>query len=163
VIAERPDLVIWQVGTNAFLRRDDWTADSDAIRRGIERLRQSDSDVVLMDMQYAPRVTARPTYADMQRRIADAARRANVGLFRRFDIMRHWHAADPPDAAPAIGTDGLHMTDRSYACIAAGLADAIAANWRRYEREAERARAARVARAAAPATLPDDFGGGEDP
>src|SRR5947209_25981 len=35
VIAEHPDLVIWQVGTNAVLRRDDLSADEQLIRRGV--------------------------------------------------------------------------------------------------------------------------------
>lgn len=145
VIAERPDLVIWQVGTNAILRREDLAADRDLIRRGIDRLRQGDSDVVLMDLQYAPRVIGHPAYADMQQLLADVAMRARVGLFRRFEIMRHWQAEERADAAPAIGPDGLHMTDRSYACLAAGLAEAIAGNWRQYEREARRSPASRIA------------------
>ena len=32
VIAEHPDLVIWQLGTNAVLRRDDLAADGELIR-----------------------------------------------------------------------------------------------------------------------------------
>lgn len=158
VIAEHPDLVIWQIGTNAVLRREDLTVDRDVLRRGIDRLQQS-TDVVLMDMQYAPRVIARPAYAVMQEIIADVAERTRVGLFRRFEIMRHWQAESWPDAAPAIGPDGLHMTDRSYACLAAGLAEAIVGNWRRYEREARRSRTARTARLLSPA----DLVGGEDP
>ena len=35
------------------------------------------------------------------------------------------------------------MTDRSYACLASGLADAIAQNWRQYQ--AESSPAARLA------------------
>ena len=154
VIAERPDLVIWQVGTNAVLRRDDLAADRELIQNGVDRLRRSKIDVVLMDLQYAPRVIARSAYAEMQQLLADVAKRANVGLFRRFEIMRHWHAEQRSDAVPAIGPDGLHMTDRSYACLAAGLAEAIAHNWRRYEREVERSRVARIAGLPYPAELP---------
>jgi len=146
VIAERPDLVVWQIGTNAVLRREDQSSDGEALRRGVALLRQSASDVILMDMQYAPRVVARPAYSAMQRLIAEVAERSHVGLFRRFDIMRHWQSEQPQAAAaPAIGSDGLHMTDRGYACLAAGLAEAITRNWRSYEREARGARAARFA------------------
>jgi lysophospholipase L1-like esterase len=146
VIAERPDLVIWQIGTNAVLRREDQNSDGEALRRGIALLQQNGSDVILMDMQYAPRVTARPAHSSMKRLIADTAERARVGLFRRFDIMRHWYSEQPqPEAAPAIGSDGLHMTDRGYACLAAGLAEAITRNWRDYGREAHGTRTARYA------------------
>jgi len=129
VIAEHPDLVIWQVGTNAVLRRDDLAADRELIEQGVGELKSSGSDVVLMDMQYAPRVVARPRYLEMERLLAGAAKSAGVGLFRRFDIMRYWHeqSADTGDAM--VGVDGLHMTDRGYHCLAVTLADALVANW----------------------------------
>jgi lysophospholipase L1-like esterase len=129
VIAEQPDLVIWQLGTNAVLRRDDVSGDGELIRRGVEHLAASGSDVVLMDMQYAPRVLARPGHAVMERLIAEAAASTHAGVFRRFEIMRHWHDAPLAEAAPMIGPDGLHMTDRGYGCLAAELAGALAANW----------------------------------
>ncbi len=81
-----------------------------------------------MDMQYAPRVLARPGYARMEQVIAGVAKRDNVGLLRRFEMMRHWQDAQPADAAPLTGPDGLHMTDRGYGCLAAELADAVVTN-----------------------------------
>jgi lysophospholipase L1-like esterase len=126
VIAEHPDLVIWQLGTNAVLRREDMSGDGELIRGGIAQLKEGGSDVVLMDMQYAPSVLARPHYAVMERLIAEAAEREHVGLFRRFEIMRYWQAGAIAAERPMIGFDGLHMTDRGYGCLAA----ALAANWR---------------------------------
>jgi len=150
LVADDPDLVIWQVGTNAALRGLDPAIERDVLRRGIAAIKESAADVVLMDLQYAPRVLAAPLYTVMEKLIAETAERNQVGLFRRFEIMRHWFSATPahavpgevpeavpgavPDGvAPAISADGLHMTDRSYACLAAGLADAIAQNWRQYQ------------------------------
>ena len=132
VIAEHPDLVIWQVGTNAVLRRDDLVLDGDLIRRGIDLLRPTGADIVLMDLQFAPRVLERPTYADMERFIADAAKQEKVGLFRRFELMRYWQAQ--PDAQPMIGPDGLHMNDGSYGCLAEQLAESLVSNWAAYAR-----------------------------
>lgn len=130
VIAEHPDLVIWQLGTNAVLRHDDVAYDQALIEHGIERLQDGGAEVILMDMQYAPRVLARPALPVMERLLADIAKREHVGLFRRFAIMQHWHAEEPDGAPPMIGSDGLHMNDRGYACLAAELAEALAANWR---------------------------------
>jgi acyl-CoA thioesterase I len=127
--AEQPDLVIWQVGTNALLRRDDLAADEQLIRRGVEAMKQRGIDVVLMDLQYAPQVFARPAWAEMERLIADIAHRSQVGLFRRFEIMRHWDHTRQLAPAMMIGPDGLHMTDASYGCLADQLADALAWNW----------------------------------
>jgi acyl-CoA thioesterase-1 len=128
VIAEHPDLVIWQVGTNAVLRRDDLVLDDNLLQRGIDLLKQSGADIVLMDLQYAPRVLERPSYPEMERLIANAAKQEQIGLFRRFDFMR-WHASQP-GALAMVGADGLHMNDRGYGCLASQLADALAANWR---------------------------------
>jgi acyl-CoA thioesterase-1 len=129
VIAEVPDLVIWQVGTNGVLRRDDVEIDEVLLRRGVALLRQSGTDIVLMDLQYAPRVVERPAYAAMEQLIAEIAHHTHVGLFRRFALMQYWQAKHRPDAPPMIGADGLHMTDAGYGCLAAELAEALASNW----------------------------------
>ncbi len=150
VIAEHPELVIWQVGTNAVLHRDDLTADRALIERGVAQLKESGSDVVLMDLQYAPRVLVRPAYAEMEQLIAAVAERTQIGLFRRFEIMRYWQAAEEADVPKMIGPDGLHMTDLSYGCLAAGLAEGLARNWHAQERAAAPRPAGRVAGLAGP-------------
>jgi acyl-CoA thioesterase-1 len=137
VIAEHPDLVIWQVGTNAVLRRDDLEMDEVLLRRGVSLLKQSGADIVLMDMQYAPRVIERRSYATMQQLIAEIAHHTGVGLFRRFALMQYWRAAPPPESPPMIGADGLHMTDAGYGCLAASLAKALALNWESHRTAAE--------------------------
>ena len=129
VIAEHPDLVIWQVGTNGVLRRDDVEIDEVLLRRGVALLQQSGTDIVLMDMQYAPRVVERPAYAEMEQLIAEIAHHTHVGLFRRFALMQYWQAKRQPGMPPMIGADGLHMTDAGYGCLAAELAEALASNW----------------------------------
>ena len=151
VIAEHPDLVIWQVGTNAVLRRDDLSADEQLIRRGVGSIKEHGSDVVLMDLQYAPRVLARPALAPMERLIAEIAQEAHVGLFRRFEIMQEWDHTQQLAPAPMIGADGLHMTDASYACLANQLAEALAWNWW-----------SRAKLAASPRRLPDAIAGIEN-
>jgi lysophospholipase L1-like esterase len=130
VIVEHPDLVVWQVGTNAVLRRDNLSADEQLISRGVASMKESGIDTVLMDLQYAPRVLARPASGEMERLIADLARRAQVGLFRRFEIMQEWDRTQQLAPAASVGPDGLHMTDAGYACLANQLAEALVSNWR---------------------------------
>ena len=129
VVAEHPDLVIWQVGTNAVLRRDDLTADEQLIRRGVSLMKEHAIDVVLMDLQYARRVLARPAWDEMERVIGKIAHSNRVGLFRRFEIMEEWDHTQQLAPAAMIGPDGLHMTDASYGCLATELAEALAWNW----------------------------------
>jgi acyl-CoA thioesterase I len=128
VVAAHPDLVIWQVGTNAVLRRDDLAGDAILLDHGVAILRHDGVDVVLMDMQYAPRVLARRSYALMEDLIAATAKRERVGLYRRFEVMQQWQKIGA--LGELTGADGLHMTDASYDCLAINLADALAANWR---------------------------------
>lgn len=151
VIGEHPDLVIWQVGTNAVLRHDDLAADEALIRRGVALMKDKGIDVVLMDLQYAPRVLARAAYDEMERILAETAREAHIGLFHRFAVMRLW--AETQQLAPAaiIGPDGLHMTDVSYGCLALDLAQSLASRLSRLPRHADAARA-RGHSAAAPAS-----------
>jgi lysophospholipase L1-like esterase len=137
VIAEHPDLVIWQVGTNAVLRRDDLEMDEVLLRRGVSLLKHSGADVVLMDMQYAPRIVERRSHAVMEQLIAEIAHHTGVGLFRRFALMQYWRGAQQPESAPMIGADGLHMTDVGYGCLAASLAEALALNWEAHRTAAE--------------------------
>lgn len=129
VVAAHPDLVIWQVGTNAVLRRDDITADEQLIRRGVALMKERGIDVVLMDLQYATRVLARPAWSEMERVIGEIAHSNHVALFRRFEIMREWEHTQQLAPSAMIGPDGLHMTDASYGCLANQLAEALAWNW----------------------------------
>jgi acyl-CoA thioesterase I len=141
VVATHPDLAIWQVGTNAVLRRDDLGTDGEWMREGIDLMKKSGIDVVLMDMQYAPRVLERHSYPVMQELVADTAVEERVGLFRRFALMRFWQSSHAADAPPMVGSDGLHMTDTGYGCLAADLAAALIANWRAETKLAQRAHA----------------------
>jgi lysophospholipase L1-like esterase len=125
VLSQHPDLVIWQVGTNSVIRDRDISAYQPALERGIARLKASGADVVIMDLQYAPKVLAHRGYENMLRKIDAAARDENVAVFRRFAIMQHWIASGRLDFASILSPDQLHMNDLSYRCIANLLADAI--------------------------------------
>jgi len=142
VVALHPDLAIWQVGTNAVLRRDDLNADGEWMREGVELLKHSGIDVVLMDLQYAPRVLERHAYPEMEELVANTAVEEHVGLFRRFALMRYWQSRHAPDAPAMVGGDGLHMTDTGYGCLAADLAASLVANWRAETKLAQRAHTA---------------------
>jgi acyl-CoA thioesterase I len=56
--------------------------------------------------------------------IAREAEKRHVALFSRTGLMREWQAAGAA-ADGMIGADGLHHTDRGYACVAASLGQAI--------------------------------------
>jgi lysophospholipase L1-like esterase len=126
VIAEKPDLVLWQLGTNSLLRDRAVPPHASMLREGLLRLKAAGVDVVLIDPQYAPRVLAKPNVDGMVSLIATAAKAEHVCLFHRFELMRHWYQADHLPFETFVSADGLHMNDWSYACLAKALALAIA-------------------------------------
>jgi acyl-CoA thioesterase-1 len=125
VLSEHPDLVLWQVGTNAVLR-DHAGGIAPLVDEGIQRLKTSGADVVLIDPQYAPKVIVKPNVEAMVDLIARAAKAGNTGLFQRFAIMRQWNKVQGVPFEALLSPDGLHMNDWSYGCIARLLAVAIA-------------------------------------
>src|SRR5262249_13942963 len=64
VIDAKPDLVIWQVGTNAVLRNLDPVETQNQVDDGIARIQAAGSDVVLVDPQYSPQVYQRAESAN---------------------------------------------------------------------------------------------------
>jgi acyl-CoA thioesterase I len=58
--------------------------------------------------------------------IAVTAKREDVDLFPRFDLMKRWYDIDHMSFKSFLSADGLHMNDWSYACLAKGLGLAIA-------------------------------------
>jgi lysophospholipase L1-like esterase len=118
VLPEKPDLVIWQVGTNMVIRDQDPLGELEAVHDGIARIRASGSDVMLMDLQYAPAVLMHPQYREMLHVLAAVAHSEEVPLFHRFAVMRHWAEEGRMPIPVMLAPDRLHMTDVSYDCLA---------------------------------------------
>jgi len=126
VIDKKPDLVIWQVGTNAVLRNLDPGETAKLVEDGVARIQTSGSDVVLVDPQYSPRVTERGDSAGrMVRVLSRVAALRHIGIFPRFEVMREWHENQSLSVDSFVIADGLHMNDWGYACFAQLLGDDI--------------------------------------
>jgi lysophospholipase L1-like esterase len=126
VIDMKPDLVIWQVGTNAVLRNLDPGETEQLVEDGITRIQAAGADVVLVDPQYSPRVNERAESAGkMVRLLRKAAEIRHVGIFPRFEVMRDWHEKQAIPIDNFLISDGLHMSDWGYACFAQLLGDDI--------------------------------------
>ncbi|WP_441235764.1 SGNH/GDSL hydrolase family protein [Bradyrhizobium sp. 930_D9_N1_4] len=129
-----PAMVLWQVGTNAVFRKDefDFCDVIGKIAEGVRRLGKCPIDVVLIDPQY---VTAmlRDDKAELSERMVSEIRRiaddAGVNVFQRWALMRHWHVEngvsfdellDPTDR-PAM----LHQSNWSTLQVSKALCQAI--------------------------------------
>ncbi|WP_407186061.1 SGNH/GDSL hydrolase family protein [Bradyrhizobium centrosematis] len=127
VIDVHPDLVIWQVGTNAVLRNLDPGDTAKLVEDGISRIQAAGgADIVLVDPQYSPAVNQRKESAGkMIKLLGKVAELRHVGIFPRFEVMRDWHENQSIPVESFVIADGLHMNDWGYACFAQLLGDDI--------------------------------------
>jgi lysophospholipase L1-like esterase len=126
VIDAKPDLVIWQVGTNAVLRNLDPAETANMVEDGVARIQAAGADLVLVDPQYSPRVTEHGESASkMVKLLGKVAELRHVGIFPRFEVMRQWHDQQALPIESFVISDGLHMNDWGYACFAQLLGDDI--------------------------------------
>jgi lysophospholipase L1-like esterase len=126
VIDAHPDLVIWQVGTNAVLRNLDPAETAKLVEEGVARIQAVGSDVVLVDPQYSPRVAEhQESTGRMVRLLRRVAEQRHVGIFPRFEVTRDWHEKQALPIDSFVISDGLHMNDWGYACFAQLLGDDI--------------------------------------
>ena len=127
VIAEKPDLVIWQVGTNAVWQRPDqkpppssFDETTTAIHDGLVTLREKTrADVILMDLQYVPAVLTRANKKKaiaMVKAIGELARDAGVNVFRRFAFMQGLHEIEQVSFDRMVDpTDNNRLHDSDWA------------------------------------------------
>jgi lysophospholipase L1-like esterase len=117
VLDLRPDLLIWQAGTNAALHDDSVASFAADLERGINLARAAGIDVMLMEPQNAPRVNANAISHAFVRKLHLVSQAERVPMVMRYEIMAHWISTGQFAMADMISPDGLHMTDASYHCL----------------------------------------------
>jgi acyl-CoA thioesterase-1 len=122
VLRYKPDLVVWQFGTNDVVWHGIASDETERLRQGIARLKKAGADVILMDLQYAPWVLMNPSHEKMENLITGVARVEKVGLFPRFSLM---HRALAQGVGGLVFLDGLHNSGAGYQCIGRALARMI--------------------------------------
>lgn len=125
VFAEDPDLVVWQVGTNAALRAQNVDEFRRLLAGGIDRMRAKGIEVVLMTPQFAPAFNALANEQDYLAAMEQVAREKGVGVFPRYELMKYWFETEQMPYARFIGRDGLHLNDFGYTCIGRLFAQAL--------------------------------------
>jgi acyl-CoA thioesterase-1 len=123
---DKPDVVLWQLGTNAVLRDNPIGPVDRLITEGLARMKALGADVVLIDPQFAPKVIVKSDAESMVNVIAATSTTRGVDLFPRFAVMREWHEATAIPFEAFLSPDLLHMNDWGYACFAKLLGAAMA-------------------------------------
>jgi lysophospholipase L1-like esterase len=121
----KPDLVVWQVGTNDALRHVSIDKFKTCLRTTLAWLAEHKIDVVLIDPQYGTVLTKDDYYEKMVGAVAEVAREARVLLVDRFDAMKELQRERGDTFY--MTSDNLHLNDRGHRCMAEQLTRAIVA------------------------------------
>jgi lysophospholipase L1-like esterase len=123
--ADKPDLVIWQVGTNDAVKGGDEGRFSDLLRQGIDAAQAVGVEVLLVDQQYFPAIEDLGRYERFVRLVGTAGAAEQVPVFSRYRLMKAWGERSPDVLGSMLSSDGFHMGDRGYDCMAQLIADSL--------------------------------------
>jgi len=119
----RPDLVIWQVGTNDALRHVAIDGFKNCLKKTLVWLKEQNVDVILINPQYSDTLVQDPFYQEVVAAIDAVAREQQVIVVDRFDAM---HALQRQRGAHFdLSSDDLHLNDEGYRRLAEHVAATI--------------------------------------
>ncbi len=119
----KPDLVVWQVGTNDAIRHVDIETFKNCLHRTLAWLRDNRFDVVLVDPQYGEALVKDAYYELVVNAVAEVARERRVLLVDRFEAMKEL-SRERGDRF-YLTSDDLHLNDTGHRCMAEQIARAI--------------------------------------
>ena len=119
----KPDLVVWQVGTNDAIRHVSIDSFKNCLRKTLAWLADNKIDAVLVNPQHGAALTRDDYYLEVVKAISEVAQESGVLLVDRFEAMRELQK-ERGDAF-FLTADNLHMNDSGHRCMAEHLARAI--------------------------------------
>lgn len=125
VLAAKPDLVIWQTGTNDPLRAlplDRFIALTEA---GLDAFKAAHVQVMLIEPQFCKALADHPASLSYRDALRHLAHERAVPIVRRYDLMQEWLAKGLVSETQLQSGDGLHMGDGGYALLAKYIARLI--------------------------------------
>jgi len=125
VIPMKPNLVIWETGTMEAVRGMDIDEFRETLRAGMDELRTAGIETVLMNMQFSrdsEAVIHFEPYLAAMNQLADAA---DVPLFRRHGMMRHWAESGSLDLRVTDNDQRRRVAAKLYDCIGRAMADFV--------------------------------------
>jgi acyl-CoA thioesterase I len=131
----KPDVLVWQVGTNDALRHVDLDRFKNCLKTTLAWLAQNKIDVVLVDPQYGSMLVKDAFYEQVVAAIAEVARESRVLLVDRFESMRELQRERGDNFY--LSSDNLHLNDNGHRCMAEQLARSIVAGLLQADAEAE--------------------------
>ena len=123
VTREKPDLLLWQLGTNDALVRVAPDEFENTVRSTIRWLKDNEIDVVLVGLQYSSRFSRDEEYFAIRNVLQRVATTENVAYVRRYDAMRF--IAQNHANLQMMSRDNFHLNDLGYQCMAEHIARAV--------------------------------------
>ncbi|KAB2919502.1 MAG: SGNH/GDSL hydrolase family protein [Hyphomicrobiaceae bacterium] len=121
----KPNLVVWQVGTNDALRHVGLDQFKSCLRKTLTWLAENKIDVVLVNPQYGDQLVKDDYYGQVVAAVAEVAKDMHVLLVDRFQEMRELQRERGDTFY--LTADNLHLNDVGYRCMAEQLARSIVA------------------------------------
>jgi lysophospholipase L1-like esterase len=119
----RPDVVLWQVGTNDALAYVSVPHITSTVADTIHWLRAHKVDVILVGLQRVEGLAQNPQYIAVRDALRQIAARENVIIVRRDEAMRLIKEAKREGNLPV--PDEFEETETGYTCLAQYVARAI--------------------------------------
>lgn len=123
VALSKPDLVLWQLGTDDALSRippEDFEA---TVRETVRWLKSQNIDVALVGLQYVPRFSRDPAYSAIRQVLRKIAAEENILYVRRYEAMQFIEQMRAKEQIMA--PDQFHLNDLGYRCMAEHVARAV--------------------------------------
>jgi lysophospholipase L1-like esterase len=125
VLPLKPNLVIWQTGTVDAVRSLNVDRFSEALQQGISVLDSGNTDIILVNPQYASRIELMIHFDPYLSAMEFAAGQTDATLFDRFRIMRHWVAKGTIDLSAGNREARRKKAEEAQACTGILLADVV--------------------------------------
>jgi lysophospholipase L1-like esterase len=123
VALSKPDLVLWQLGTNDALARVPLDELQQTVKSTIDWLKDNKIDVVLVGMQYTSRFAKDQNYFAVRDLLQKIATDENILYIRRYDAMQF--IAKTRANLEMMSRDNFHLNDLGYHCMAEHVAHAV--------------------------------------
>lgn len=130
IAAKHYGLLLWQTGTVEAVKNMPPGDFTQALVDGVDAATERGTDVVLVDPQYSRFLQAHANVEPYERALEQVAAMPDVGLFRRFDLMRHWAEDGQIDLERVAETARKPALDLLHACLGAYLARMVLAGAR---------------------------------
>ena len=126
VALTKPDLVLWQLGTNDALARVDPDQFTEIVKSTIDWLKQNDVDVVLVGLQYTSRFARDESYFAIKHALDRIAKEENILYIKRYDAMKF--IAQTRAKVHLMTSDNYHLSALGTQCMAEHVAHAMVAS-----------------------------------